>query len=222
MLQRGSMSADFSICSPALRACVPAFLRSCGAWLGVSVLVLFVRRSPTTHHVASCSILGRIADACRVCFGCFLLHADARLRRLINGFTTLSAADEVCGALAAVGDCLSLFGWVLAAEAAQVIYRIAADYTGVDLEPLRTGFLKFLRETLMTAIEQHRQLELCLCILIALAWLWLRAGVGSYIRDKLEWCSRAVVEEAHDVRLGIEQRKFTQHCGGCTLFALCH
>ena len=61
-----------------------------------------------------------------LCFGCFLLHAWHKLRRLMRGYTTHAAADEVRGALAAVGDCLSLFGWVLALETLKTVVRAAS------------------------------------------------------------------------------------------------
>lgn len=52
------------------------------------------------------------------------------------------------------------------------------------------------------------------------AWLWLRVGLGAlvheYMRGRCRWFIRGFWQEAHDVRLWIEQRRFEKHCADGT------
>ena len=50
-----------------------------------------------------------------------MLHAHIKIKNLVNGYTTRSAAEEMCSALSAVGECLSLFGWVVTFEVIGIV-----------------------------------------------------------------------------------------------------
>jgi hypothetical protein len=125
------------------------------------------------------------------------------------------AAEEVCAALAAVGDCLSLFGWVVGFEAFSVLLTLCAEYFGYkyDGTKVQEEVTAAARATLFSALEWEQQHQFTVLLLLWALGLWAWPSLRQYLAERANWLALAIREEAHDVRINRELRRFEKHCG---------
>ncbi len=125
------------------------------------------------------------------------------------------AAEEVCAALAAVGDCLSLFGWVVGFEAVSVLLTLCAEYLDYDYNgtKVQEEAMAAARTAIFRALEWEDQHQFIVLLLLWGLGLCAWPSLRQYVAERVNWLALAVREEAHDVRINRELRRFEKHCG---------